>query len=150
MSRKREILGSLLPLFLLAVSLAAANRASAAPAPTAAAPASASNPCSDVTIYSPTPVHLHASDDSGVMKTLPSDYGVTGSRIYFRNVFVGSAGHWFMQVALASGGHDYIWVQRLAFGSHHECSKNGATLPLTFITGGCRLSDCDTESCLNS
>jgi hypothetical protein len=111
---------------LLAAAIVGANTAAATPA--AAAPASASNPCSDLTIYEPTPVHANPADDSGVIKTLPKDYGVTGPCIYIANSF--SFGHWFMQVALASGGYGYIWVQRLAFGSHHQCNKGTAVQPI--------------------
>lgn len=135
---------------VLAAAVAGANGAAAAPAPSGAAPASAANPCSDVTIYSPTLVHLHASDNSHVLKSLPNDRGVTGNCTYVDNPYVGSDGHWFMRVALASGGVGYIWVQRLAFGAHHQCNKEGANPPVRPINNGCPLYKCDTKSCPNS
>jgi hypothetical protein len=143
----RQRLYALLALFcVLAAATVGANAAAGAnaPATTAVAPATGTTPCSDVTIHDPTPVHLHPADTSYVLKNLPSYYEVRGTCSYWDNEFFGQAGHWFMLVALGTGGYGYIWVQRLMWGSSHHCNDNGDILD---IPANCPLHHCYTRSC---
>lgn len=112
----------------------------AATAAIAASPASAANgPCYDFAIAQPTPVHFVPSEGSQTVKFLNSGSQVTGTCNYYDNT---SENHWYMQVNYIgpgnNNGYGYIWVQRLSYGSGHNCRYNtGNTFPIG--SGACPL-----------
>jgi hypothetical protein len=88
-----------------------------------AAPALAANgPCYDVTNSQPTSLHFDPSAASKTIKFLNKGHTVTGTCIYIDNP---NENHWYMQVNYIgpdnNGGYGYIWVQRLHYGSRHDC-----------------------------
>lgn len=96
---------------------------SAGAAAAAATPALAANgPCYDVTNSQPTPLHFDPSASSKTIKFLNNDSTVTGTCNYVDNT---SESRWYMQVNYIgpgnNGGYGYIWVQRLDYGSGHNC-----------------------------
>ena len=99
---------------------------SAGAAALSATPALAVNgPCYDITNAQPTPLHYSWSASSQTVKFLHNDYQVTGTCNYVDNT---SENHWYMQVNYIgpgnNGGYGYIWVQRLDYGSGHNCKYN--------------------------
>jgi len=79
-----------------------------------AGPALAST-CSDGTNSS---AGVFSSADGGVqIGTLGSGAQVTGNCFYYNN---NSQGRWYMGINY-SGRTGFVWVQRLDFGSQHEC-----------------------------
>lgn len=87
----------------------------------AAAPAfAASGPCSDVATAQPTAAHSLPSEGSDSV-LLSSGTQVSGTCNYENNT---GEGHWYMQIDYGSG-YRYIWVQRLKYGSAHNCDYNG-------------------------
>lgn len=95
-----------------------------------ATPALAANgPCYDITNSQPTPLHYSWSSTSQTVKFLNNGYTVTGTCNYIDNV---NENHWYMQVNYIgpnnNGGYGYIWVQRLDYGSAHNCKyQSGQT-----------------------
>lgn len=88
-----------------------------------AAPAFASTgPCADGTNAQPTAAHVEPSDTSTTEEYLNSGVQVTGNCSYWDNV---SEGMWYMAINWTEGRTLYVWVQRLDFGSVHECLDNG-------------------------
>lgn len=120
---------------LLGAAVVGANAGAAASTPATVA---AGNPCVDITIANPTPVHDFPSDSAGVLKTVPKGYTVRGDCTYANN---SKYGHWFMEVAMAGGGYGYIWVQRLQWGEEHYCDYNGTLYRIP--TARCRLLPVD-------
>lgn len=132
---RRRLYAPLAVLCLVASPAVGVNAAAATPA--TAATAAALNRCSDRTTFSPTGVHRAALDSSGVIKTLPNNYAVTGTCNYFEDYY--SPYHWFMQVALGTGGYGYIWVQRLQHGAAHHCNRSGTLYPIEYYSPNCPL-----------
>jgi hypothetical protein len=100
----------------------AAGLGTGAAAATAAPAFAANGPCYDVTNSQPTPMHFYASASSKTIKFLNNGSTVTGTCDYFDNA---GENRWYMRVNYIgpdnNGGYGYIWVQRLRYGSGHNC-----------------------------
>ena len=106
----------------------------------AATPALAANgPCTDVATAQPTAVHWGASASTMTVKFLNDGDIVTGPCDYINNP---SENHWYMRVNYIgpnnNNGYGYIWVQRLYFGSAHECDFDGTVYAIP--SAACHLS----------
>jgi hypothetical protein len=89
----------------------------------------AANYCQDSAIDQPTWVDASPSYSSAVVQTLnkgagvgfgPPPNGSNGCEYYLNSV----ENRWYMPVRTtngSNGGTGYIWVQRLYYGSQHEC-----------------------------
>jgi len=77
----------------------------------------ASNTCYDEPNSQPTAAHLQPSASSQTVVYFHPGDTVYGPCTYWNNQ---GESHWYMQVNY-NGGIVYIWVQRLNFGSNHEC-----------------------------
>jgi hypothetical protein len=95
---------------------------------TAGSAAAANGPCVDWAQAQPTPVHSYASANAPTAKFLNENAEVTGTCHYFYDVDGGP--DWFMQVNYTgpgnTDGYGYIWVQRLQWGSSHQCYDTNA------------------------
>jgi hypothetical protein len=106
----------------------------------AATPALAANgPCTDVAIAQPTAVHWTTSEASQTVKFLNDGSIVTGPCDYINNT---SENHWYMRVNYTgpnnNNGYGYIWVQRLYWGSVHQCDFDGTIYNIP--SSACHLS----------
>lgn len=86
-----------------------------------AAPADAAGYCFDIAIAQPTPVHIYPWDTSATVEFLNYGAEVTGLCSFLDNL---TENRWYMEVNYG-GGYAYIWVQRLAYGSMHDCDQGG-------------------------
>lgn len=110
----------------------AAGLGVAAMAATATPAFAANGPCYDITNAQPTPLHYTWNKNSQTVKFLNAGSTVTGTCAYVNNV---NENHWYMQVNYIgpdnNGGYGYIWVQRLDYGSGHNCKyQSGATFAI--------------------
>ena len=86
------------------------------------APAFASSTsCGDATTAAPTPAHTGPRQKDPTKYQIPNGTQVYGPCYYWNNT---SESHWYMQISY-KGSTLYVWVQKLAFGSEHECLDNG-------------------------
>jgi hypothetical protein len=99
-----------------------------------AAPASATSAtnetCYDVAQAQPTQAHQVPSASSPTEQSFSANTTIYGNCNFWDNI---GEGHWYMRVYLTNGkngGVGYIWVQRLAWGSQHECFVLGDQLGL--------------------
>lgn len=97
-----------------------------------AAPASATSAtnetCYDVAQAQPTQAHQVPSASSPTEQSFPAGTTIYGNCNFWNNP---GEHHWYMRIYLTNGkngGVGYIWVQRLAWASQHECFVLGDQL----------------------
>ena len=108
--------------------------------------------CYDHTIAQPTAVHKGPEESTETVEFLNAGEKVTSSDCFYvedtHDVVNGiPEQRWYMAVNYDghhnNDGFGYIWVQRLSYGSQHDCAYSGHTHPIHPVpvpTGDCALS----------